>query len=511
MDKRIKILIVGGIWLFLLACAAVGFRYWWTPKQERQAQEKAVAEKQETINRTTTPSRYSHSMTFAVDSFSGYAPFRSAFFKEEAAKFGILIDVKDDGGNYTQRLKDLADGKIDMAVFTIDALVKCSAELGDIPVSIVAIADESKGADAMIAAGKTYPNIDALNNPETRIVCAGSSPSEAMGRVIMAHFNLDRLNPNPFEFKASAEEVFKDYRASKPGDKKVFILWEPYVSKIADNPDYHILIDSSKFRGYIVDVIVARRGYLVKNQDQVEQIVKSYFTTVFNYRNTMPDMITEDSRLSGDPLKPNQVERLCKQIWWKNTQENFGHFGLDSNLGLQHIEDISRNITHVLLRTGAIKSDPTNGRPNLLHYDGIIKNLSDSGWHPGFGQESVREEKALLKLTDQEWTKLRPVGTLQIPRLVFGRGSSRLTQASETTLEELVEKLKSFPQYYLTVRGNASAEGDLEANLKLAGDRANSTVEWLIAHGVDRNRIRSETVKPNGSTTVVFVLGEQPY
>ncbi|MGD9714856.1 MAG: OmpA family protein, partial [Thermomicrobiales bacterium] len=182
-----------------------------------------------------------------------------------------------------------------------------------------------------------------------------------------------------------------------------------------------------------------------------------------------------------------------------------------SGHGLQHMEEMGRNITGVLVGTGAIEKDPTNGQPNLFYYDGIMRKLFDSGWHPGFGQESVRQEKTLLSLTPEEWDKLKPVGTLQVPRLVFARGTAKLTEASEATLRELSNKLKAFPQYYLIVRGNAASTGDLEANLKLAKDRADATVLWLTENGVDKNRIRSESAKPNGSTTVAFLLGELPY
>jgi OOP family OmpA-OmpF porin len=95
--------------------------------------------------------------------------------------------------------------------------------------------------------------------------------------------------------------------------------------------------------------------------------------------------------------------------------------------------------------------------------------------------------------------------------LVFARGTAKITDASEATLMDLSEKLKAWPQYYLIVKGHASSEGDVQANLKLASSRANSAVEWLASHGVDRNRIRAEMDQPNGSTTVAFILGELPY
>jgi flagellar motor protein MotB len=382
---------------------------------------------------------------------------------------------------------------------------------GDLEEQVVGIVDESKGADAIVGAGKRYPNIDAMNNPETRIVCVQNSPSETLARVIMAHFNLDRLSPNPFEFVDSMDAVYKKYQQAKPTDNRVFALWEPYVSKVTDNPDYHVLVDSSKFRGYVVDVIVARRGFLVKSEPIVESVIKSYLTTIFNHRAGMLDMVMADAQALGEPLKKEQAEKLVKSIWWKNTQETFCHFGFTSGSGLQSLEDICRNITDVLLRTGAISRDPTGGKPTMWYYDNIMKRLFDNSWHPGFGAESVREERKLGSLKDEEWAQLKPVGTLQVPRLVFARGTDKITDASEATLNELMEKLKAWPQYYLVVKGHASSDGDIQANLALSNARAKAAVEWLVSRGVDRSRIRAESAKPNGSTTVAFVVGEVPY
>jgi outer membrane protein OmpA-like peptidoglycan-associated protein len=390
-------------------------------------------------------------------------------------------------------------------------LIKASAEYSDLPATIVCVIDETKGADAMVAAGKRFPNIDAMNNPDTRIVCTGDSPSETLARVVMAYFQLDNMNPNPFQFVSGADKVYEEYKRAKPNDPKVFVLWEPYVSKMVENPDYLSLVDSSKFRGYIADVWVARRAFLVKNPDVAERVVKSYLTAVFNHRADMSSLVAEDAKQLGTPLKPEQAERLSKTIWWKNTQENFAHYGLVSGHSLQHLEEICANITDVLIKTKAIKQDPTNGKPNMLYYDGIVRKLFETSWHPGFGQEGVRAETSLHALSDKEWSELKPVGTLQVPRLVFGRGTAQLTELSVQTLETLAEKLKTWPQYYLVVRGNCSKEGDVEANKKLAEERAKSAVELLVAKGIDRNRIRPETSAPNGSTTVAFILGELPY
>lgn len=512
MNSKIRVVAVAFVWLVILGLIVLGYRYFWSPRQEQKAKEQAEREHKETIDLTSAESRYKHTINFGIDSFSGYAIFRHKSFQDELGKYEIKVNLLSDIANYSQRLQSLAEGKLDLAVFTIDALIKSSANLGDFPATIIAMIDETKGADALIGAAARFPNLDALNNPDVKIICTADSPSETLARVVMHSFNLKNMSKNPFEFVDGAEAVFAAYQKSRPTDNKLFALWEPYVSKIASNPDYRVLINSSKFRGYIVDVIVVRRGFLLKNEAQVEAFVKSYYTTSFNQRPRMLDLVIEDANELGQSIEKDQAKRLVEGIWWKNTQESFGHFGFTNGHGLQHIEEMCANITKVLLSTGSISKDPTEGKPNKLFYDGILRKLFSNSWHPGFGDEGIRKEKALAALSDEEWKELKPVGTLQVPRLVFNRGTSQLSTLSYKVLDDLAETLKTFPQYYLVVRGNVSAEGDIVANKSLAEARAKTAVVYLMMlKAVDKNRIRADTSNPNGSSTVAFLLGELPY
>ena len=52
-------------------------------------------------------------------------------------------------------------------------------------------------------------------------------------------------------------------------------------------------------------------------------------------------------------------------------------------------------------------------------------------------------------------------------------------------------------------RGNASRQGDLEANTRLASQRAKAVESYLVSHGVDKDRIRAIGVEPSGERTMV--------
>lgn len=510
--SRGKLLAVCCVWLAILTVAAVGWKLLVAPAREKAEQEAQQQAEQDRLAKTSASGRYKHTIRFALDSFSGYAVLRSAEFRNELASAEIKLELVDDGANYPQRIAALESGQVQMAVITIDALVKGCATSGSRPATIVALVDETRGADAMVAYTKAVPNVDALNDPAMKFVLTPDSPSETLARVVRAHFSLDRLGPDPFVKAADAEDVFKRFQQARPETPQVFVLWEPYVTKVLEHPATHRVVDSSRFRGYIVDVIVANREYVARNPELVAAFLKAYFRARYAYRDKMVELVREDADKLGTPLTQQQAENLADGIWWKNTQENYAQFGLRPAGALQHVEDMIGNITRVLSDTGAIARDPTDKRPNLLYYDKALGRLADEGFHPGMDVERVRDETVKLPaLSPAQWDKLVPVGTLEVPPLVFARGTARLTGPSTKALDDLIQKLRTFPQYYVLVRGNAALEGDPQANKELAEQRAKAAGQYLIDGGVDASRVRAVGGKPSGRTAVTFMLGETAY
>ncbi len=463
-----KLLAVTIIWLLIAGAGAVA----WRSVVEAAYRGSRSAERDEIIAETSGDSRYRHTVSFAVDEFSGYAVLRSPEFQQLLGSRGIRLNLIDDKADYNQRFRRLQNGDVDMAAFTIDALLKTSANANDLPAVIVGIIDETRGADAMVASKKRFPNVDALNTPETRFVLTADSPSETLARVVMTHFSLNQLAAQPFITTAGPQQTLERYRESPPNSHEVYVLWEPFVSEILENDAMHVVVDSSRFRGYIVDVIVVGRDYLLKNERVVRDVMASYFTAAYKYRQQMIELIEDDAQRQQSPLTKAQAEKLVAGIRWKNTQENFAHFGILRDSGLQYIEDMIANITNVLIQTAAIERDPTGGEPTKLFNQRVLVELRDSSFHPGLAAETIQQDQIELPvLNEGEWGQLREVGELKVPRLVFAHGTARLTNSSLATLDELVQTLNTWPQYYVLVRGNASQRGDLAANQRLAEQR----------------------------------------
>ncbi len=298
-------------------------------ERERQQAEQARQEREADLRRGGSDSRYRTQVTMALDGFSGYAVFRSPEFAQELRQQGIKLELIDDGADYAARLESLKQGETDLAVFTIDALVKTSAESGSLPATIVAVIDETVGADAIVAYKETFPNVDSLNHADTRFVLTPDSPSETLARVVMSRFQLDELGDKPFVEVGDAGQVLEKYKAAKPIDKLAYVVWEPVVTQMLQNDRMHVLVDSSRFPSAIVDVLVASDDFISKNRETVVEVVKAYLKANYAFRNNDAriDLVIKDAATAGTKLTREEASRLVEGVWWKNTQENLAHFG----------------------------------------------------------------------------------------------------------------------------------------------------------------------------------------
>jgi outer membrane protein OmpA-like peptidoglycan-associated protein len=476
-------------------------------------------------------------LKLSLDSFSGYFLFRSERFRQELQSEGLSVKLEDDGADYKTRLRRLQSGDSPLAVFTIGALLKVSATLP--PCAVILVLDETRGADAMVAYESALANIDALNHPEVRIVLTPDSPSETLARVVRAYFDLPELRPDGFEFANGAREVYNNLRAAGqsggPPPKKAYVLWEPYVSQALEQPGVHRITDSGKFQGYIVDVLVASQAYLraPESRKHVLGFVKAYLRTRWRaFEGSDPPhsispkllgLVSKDAESLGETLTSAQVLALAQGIRWKNTVENYRHFDLDGAVdggagkaGPFELTEIIKNIARVLVDTGAIERDPTGGNPEQLFDSGVVAELQKTNFYPGpgGGGETLPEEEKIPPLSEEQVARLVDVGLLRVENLGFSRGGARLTRQSQRVLRKLAQDLRSWTGYYLLVKGSARADGDPDANRKLAQSRADAAREYLVRQGVEAARVYAVTMPAGsggGAQSVAFDLAQLPY
>jgi outer membrane protein OmpA-like peptidoglycan-associated protein len=448
----------------------------------------------------------------ALDSFPGYCIFRSDEFKKKLAEQKIDIECKDDEADYAKRMETIKTGETPLAVFTIDALLNNTPDTGEPPATIIMLIDESRGADAMLGYQEGVANIDALNNPGVKVVFAENSPSEALLRVVQNKFNLPnfpRLKADYMIPAKDAEKVLEQFEKAKATERKAFILWEPYVSiALKAHPNAQILVDSSRFKGFIVDVLVVQQDFLRKHKDEVKKIVQTYLE-ILQARQArsggMVDLVKSDLEIVGEAKHKDRANDIVKGIWWKNTLENCGHLGILSPSeakGLQPISEMISNITKVLNETKQ-PTDPTVGvgRIDKLFEPELVRQIFEA--RPAalhLDRQRIREETAgsPTALTDDQWNKLRPVGAIKLDPIAFKGGDVSFKEGEgdwEERMAEVAENLKLFPTYYLRVEGN-SRKPDTDDNRKLAQDRA----DWVARYLVEKKKVPAYRVKPVGMT-----------
>lgn len=523
-ERRAKgCLIAAFVWLVILGLVAVAYRFLVHPH---------VASRLEKA--TSGTSQYREEIVLAADSFSGYCILRSETLRDDLKQQGVRLTIEDDKADYAARLRALREGKTQLAAFTIDSLITAGAQAGEFPASIILVLDETVGGDAIVAYQGGVDKLQDLGHPSARIVLTPGSPSEFFARVVLAHFHLPGLPDNWLVPAKDAGDVLQQFRSTASTDRKAFVLWQPYVSRALEQKGAHVLLDSSRLRGYIVDVLVARRQFLQDRPELVQTFLEAYARAAYRHSQEpdgMVKLVLTDARETGaQTLDSAQAHTIVQGIHWKDLLENYAHFrlaGAPDGEAPASLEDMIGNITEVLVKTKALAADPLPGRHHTLFYDRALGELRAAQFHPAKGlnlvsglgpetaPESVRRDEAPTPLTPEQWNALRPVGELRTQPIVFRRGSAEISLDSERDLLELARRLRTFPRFYVRVIGHARAEGDPEANRVLAQSRAEAAVQYLIRQSVAAPRLRAETMLPAAggaeAQAVSFFVGQMPY
>ena len=367
------------IWLLIFGALALAVKYYLMPRYKTKLTEQTGAE-----------SQYKLVIKFGLDSFSGYCIWRSEALARDLKTSGIKLEFIDDAADYAGRVKALKKRELQLAVFTVDSYLNAGAKIGDYPATIITVVDETKGGDGIISYKSAVASFDDLNSAEARFVFTPNSPSEFLARVIVAQLNLPNLPEKWWEEADGAQDVYRRFRREGKDNKKAYVLWQPYISRALAEDGAQVLFDTSKLNGYIIDVLVVERQFLQDNPELVKEVLAAYLRAGYAYSQTtdgLLKLVLEDAKqYGGEDLSQSQAQDIVSGIWWKNTLENYLHFGItaaNSSNQVVYLEDAIGNIMTVLLKTGALTRDPLAGKYNQLFYPGVLRELQAENFHPG--------------------------------------------------------------------------------------------------------------------------------
>ena len=438
-------------------------------------------------------------ITIGYDNWVGYFQLCSPEMKKRLRQSGYLLECIDDNANYADRFKKLSDGKYDFAVGTVDSYIT-NGEAEDYPGVIVAVIDESKGGDAVVAWKDSIKNLDDLKSDKPfKVAFTPDSPSSHLLKAISVHFDI----PNLRNRRGWSEETNGSSEALKKllnKEVEVAVLWEPDVSKALQQDGVTRIIGTEDTKQLIVDVLIANRSFSSKKPEVVNTVLDHYFRTLKYYRDN-PEKLVADLT---DELKIDKdtVNTMLSGVNWASLTDNVERwYGVtSSSIPEEALIDTIESSVDILMEHGSIKRNPIpNGDPYRITNSSFVKRLferSDKSFgFQGGDSKSIPTNSVTIDfaaLSDRNWDLLREVGTLKIRPIVFASGTSTITSEGKTQIDSMVESLKHYPRYRLEVRGHTGLRGDSALNKALSSDRADAVKQFLSAsYSIDKDRIRS--------------------
>ena len=174
--------------------------------------------------------------------------------------------------NSTHKLRAFHNGVIDAAAVTLEEVVNLN--LGG-QVQVVLVLDSSHGADCLVA----RPEVKTLEDLKGRRVSA----EDVMLPTYVLHRALEQVRLSVKDVQRVHQGPDESVEALRRGEVDAVVGYEPYCQRMVAAGG-HVLFDSTRIPGEILDVLVVRRAYLETKPEQVDALVRGWFAAVAHLR-----------------------------------------------------------------------------------------------------------------------------------------------------------------------------------------------------------------------------------
>ena len=456
-------------------------------------EKKTADQRDELLAESTSTKKYGTMIRVAGDPWSGYSTFRGEPRLAAAlAKSDIGIEYIDKEEYYDQdkRMAALAEGKLDLALTTLDAFLQHGAKHkkgGLYPGVILWNIDESNGGDAIFLA-KGRNNFDDVKASDKVCFSAGT-PSEHLWD--FASLSFANLGDNlPTDNGVVAKDCWDKLRT---GSVQVAVLWQPFTAIAKDQGFPKVFATGGQADDVIVDIVVANRDFVIKQKDKIQKLASAYFQTIGAYetdKSAHAKFITADCGpdCEGKEAMGTAVlegidfltyeENMC--LWWGgcNTPAKMpGRIAKTGRLlsakgkvAASDLPEASTILNDSFLR--GMKSEMTAKARLAAEVAGDNTKVEAP-------TISAAEKTYEYKAETAKESPTADVGTLQLPSIYFASGTAKLDPNAQSVVDGIADRLRSFPALCVRVYGHTSSEGSAKANKKLSEDRAQAIVTYL--------------------------------
>jgi NitT/TauT family transport system substrate-binding protein len=171
--------------------------------------------------------------------------------------------------NSTHELRAFHNGVIDAATVTLEDVV--TLDFRGQQAQVVLVLDSSHGADCVVA----RPEVKTLAELKGRRV----SSEEVMLPTYMLQRALDQAQLRMEDVQRVYLGPEESEEALRQGRVDAVVAYTPYCQRMVA-AGAHVLFDSTRIPGEIVDVLVVRRSYLENHPEQVDALVRGWFAAL---------------------------------------------------------------------------------------------------------------------------------------------------------------------------------------------------------------------------------------
>lgn len=463
----------------VLGAAAIGAaRYVWPIWQERM--------QRDTSDARDTKGR----IAIGTDNWIGYFPLCSGEMKKRMRSAGYVLVCEDDKADYAARMQRLRDATLQFAVATVDAYLLNGAPKG-FPGTVVAVIDESKGGDAIVAWKDRVANLDALKRmPGMKVAFTPNSPSEHLLRTMAVHFDVPGLRGKG-AWRVEADGSSDALKKLLARQVDLAAVWEPDVTRALANPGIVKLLGTEDTRRLIVDILLVGRNYSAQHPDAVTALLTAYFQVSKEYRDN-PQRLERDVA-TETKLPAESVKRLLEGVAWASLTDN-AQTWLGTASGTDALVDAIQSTARTLVDAGEFREHPL---PDQDPYRIISRQFVSKLYVSAVtGKDAASPgtpslERKFPALSDAGWAALKEVGTLKALPVSFQSGTAELSHEGKLELDRAMETLSHYPNFRVVIKGHTGMRGDPVENQLLSEERAESVARYLgVTHNLDLNRLR---------------------
>ena len=454
------------------------------------------------------------SIAVGVDNWIGYFPLCSDDMSRAMRHTGYVYSCEEDAADYRERFRRVKAGELQFAVATVDSYLLAGKEFG-YPATIVAVIDESKGGDAIVAHSSKVKNLEALKSTSgLRVAYTPASPSEHLLKAIGSHFDIPQFRPSGGGKRIETDGSTDALKRLLDDEADLAVLWEPDVSRALSEPGIVKLIGSEDTERLIVDILLVNRDFSRDHPEAVSVLLENYFKVRGVFADDSQRLRKQVREKTG--LDATQVDAMLDGVSWATLNENGAVWFDAANAGPfaeEGLVDAIQSAARILVEAGDFSDNPLpDGDPYRITNRKFITDILEGQGGSSAGSASDGASGNLLErkfspLDADGWARLKEVGTLKVKPIAFQSGTASLSYDGKLELDQVVERLKHYPNFRLLVKGHTGVRGDANANRALSQERAEAVSRYMmVTYNLDVNRVA--TIGYGGSQPLTKKPGE---